>query len=324
MKLRQLTFPETTWLWPPYVIGQAIIFFQCGFYLSSFYLFPRLISAVRDWMSSLPYFCIWCGLSANLESMSEMCCTRLAANTGRKNLPFWHHPTTLSACIFAAKACIDNRKKDVKQKYLLHKTHNMVNFGLLTAEICWRVWGTPAHFNGFCILAALLHGTLVVGVSQTLRRWTDGATYIRQRGHHVGHWPTFLVVIILAKGYCTLFSVCRLSLILSPYDWLSHPTYKSCVLLLRLITLLVLMSAQTRFASVVICTLHLLSVGTCECTWQVCLAAFPPPIDVNSPPYYTVIFCLEDLHVIMANNWHWRRLKDGNERRSRTPYSTVQ
>jgi len=44
---------------------------------------------------------------------------------------------------------------------------NMVNFGLLTAEICWRVWGTPANFNGFRVLAALLHGTLVVGVSQT-------------------------------------------------------------------------------------------------------------------------------------------------------------
>ena len=29
--------------------------------------------------------------------------------------------------------------------------HNMVNIGLLAAEICWRVWGTPAHFNGFLI-----------------------------------------------------------------------------------------------------------------------------------------------------------------------------
>jgi len=45
----------------------------------------------------------------------------------------------------------------------------MVNFGLLTAEIRWRVWGTPSNFNGFRVLAALLHGTLVVGVSQTLR-----------------------------------------------------------------------------------------------------------------------------------------------------------
>jgi len=35
---------------------------------------------------------------------------------------------------------------------------NMVNFGLLTAEICWRVCGNPANFNGFRVLAALLHG----------------------------------------------------------------------------------------------------------------------------------------------------------------------
>ena len=65
--------------------------------------------------------------------------------------------------------------------------------GLLTAEIRWQVWGTPANFNGFRALTALLHITLVVGVSQTLRRGTEGATYIRQGDHHVGHWPTFLV-----------------------------------------------------------------------------------------------------------------------------------
>jgi len=43
----------------------------------------------------------------------------------------------------------------------------MVNFGQLTAETCWRVWGTPANFNRFRVLAALLHGILVMGVSQT-------------------------------------------------------------------------------------------------------------------------------------------------------------
>jgi len=60
-------------------------------------------------------------------------------------------------------------KQLVKQQYLLH----MVNFGSLTAEICSGVWGTPANFNGFRVLATLLHGNLqyvVVGVSQTLRR----------------------------------------------------------------------------------------------------------------------------------------------------------
>jgi len=45
----------------------------------------------------------------------------------------------------------------------------MVNFGPLAAEIDLPVWGTPAKFNGFCILAALLHGSQVVSISQTLR-----------------------------------------------------------------------------------------------------------------------------------------------------------
>jgi len=72
--------------------------------------------------------------------------------------------------------------------------HNMVNFGPLAAETGSGVWGTPANFNGFRVLAALLHATLVAGVSQSLRRWTEGATYKRQGAHHVGHWPTFLVI----------------------------------------------------------------------------------------------------------------------------------
>jgi len=46
-------------------------------------------------------------------------------------------------------------------------THNTVNFGPLAAEIVSLVWGTPGNFNEFRVLAALLYGTLVVGVSQT-------------------------------------------------------------------------------------------------------------------------------------------------------------
>jgi len=88
-----------------------------------------------------------------------------------KNSPSAHYRTTLSGYIFAIKAHIDNWKKLVKQQYL---SHTSLQYGELrptyTAEICWRVWGTPANFNGFRILAALLHGTLVVGVNQTLRR----------------------------------------------------------------------------------------------------------------------------------------------------------
>jgi len=43
----------------------------------------------------------------------------------------------------------------------------MVNFGPLTAEIASLVWGTPGNFNWFRVLAVLLHGILVVGVSET-------------------------------------------------------------------------------------------------------------------------------------------------------------
>ena len=35
-------------------------------------------------------------------------------------------------------------------------SRNMANFGPLTAEMCWQIWGTPANFNGFRVLASLL------------------------------------------------------------------------------------------------------------------------------------------------------------------------
>ena len=46
----------------------------------------------------------------------------------------------------------------------------MVNFGQLAVEIGPIFWDTLANFNRFRVLAALLHGTPVLGVSQTLRR----------------------------------------------------------------------------------------------------------------------------------------------------------
>ena len=99
---------------------------------------------------------------------------RLAGNTGRKKSPFWHHRTNLSGYIFGTKACIDNRKKALSGcvfattacidnwKNLLNsdisstRPHNMANFGPLTAEICSGVLGTPANFNGFCVLPSSL------------------------------------------------------------------------------------------------------------------------------------------------------------------------
>jgi len=111
-----------------------------------------------------------------------------------KKSPSAHHCTTLLGCIFATKARIDNqnKKKFVKQQYL----HMSSQYGELRPTNSWDLLtslGHPANFNGFHVLAASLHGTPVVGVSQTLWHWTDGTTYIWQGGHHVGNWPTFLV-----------------------------------------------------------------------------------------------------------------------------------
>ena len=46
--------------------------------------------------------------------------------------------------------------------------HNMVNFGLLVAEIYWQVCGTPVTFNGFCVLTSLLQRRRSSEANQTL------------------------------------------------------------------------------------------------------------------------------------------------------------
>jgi len=55
-------------------------------------------------------------------------------------------------------------EKLVKHQYLAHMSHNMATFGSQAAEIGSGVWGNPANFNGFRVLAVLLHSTLVVGI----------------------------------------------------------------------------------------------------------------------------------------------------------------
>jgi len=88
-----------------------------------------------------------------------------------KKLPAGHHRTTLSGYIFTIKACMDNQKKNLLNSNISSRCpHNMVNFNPLAAEISLVVWGIPSNFNGFRDLAVLLHGTLVVGISQILQR----------------------------------------------------------------------------------------------------------------------------------------------------------
>ena len=116
----------------------------------------------------------------------------------RQKSPSGHHCTTLSAYIFATKACIDNRKKNLLSSNISSTCpHNMVNFGPLAAEILSLVWGTPGTFKGFRVLAALLHGTLVVGVSQTAAL---------NRGRHLysaGRPSRWALAHISSSSYCS-------------------------------------------------------------------------------------------------------------------------
>ena len=100
-----------------------------------------------------------------------MYCTRLAENTGRKSRqksPSRHHRTSLSGCIFATKTCIDTGKNLLNSNILSTCPHNMANFSPLAAEIRWRVWGTPANFNGFRVLASLLQQRCSPEANRTL------------------------------------------------------------------------------------------------------------------------------------------------------------
>ena len=79
-----------------------------------------------------------------------MRCMRLAANIGRKKSSSRHHRTTLSGHIFATKACIDNRKKNLLSSNTSSTCpDNMVNFGPLTAEIGSGVWAPLQISTGF-------------------------------------------------------------------------------------------------------------------------------------------------------------------------------
>jgi len=105
---------------PPYVIGHAIIFLPCGFFLSSFFLSSPNLSGRRLDV----YHTLTRGPSANLECRSEMCCTWLAESTGRKNDAINRHLNTIPQFCRTISSQLRHvstiGKKIVKQRYLLY------------------------------------------------------------------------------------------------------------------------------------------------------------------------------------------------------------
>ena len=72
--------------WPTFLV-MAAMRSRCGRYILIMWLLLSSFSSpnLNRRRLDVYHFHTWCGLSANLECMSEICCTRLAENTGRKN-----------------------------------------------------------------------------------------------------------------------------------------------------------------------------------------------------------------------------------------------
>jgi len=118
-------------------------------------------------------------------------------------------------------------KKLVKQQYVLHMSPQ---YGGLRPTTGWdrlTSLGYPCKFQLVSRLGSVTARHLVVDVSQTLRRWTDGATYIGQGDHQVGHWPTFLFCVILSFSwlvrvwFCSV-RFCLVTTMLSDIDYEEH------------------------------------------------------------------------------------------------------
>ena len=121
-------------LW--FLMAEHYIFAMC-FLLSSifFFFFPRLISAVVDWMRTIHmYFHTWCGLSANLGRRSETCCMRLTKSTGRKKSPKTRHLRTI------AQLC---RAISSQRRHVWTNEKNLLNSDMSPHVL--TIWRNSAH-----------------------------------------------------------------------------------------------------------------------------------------------------------------------------------
>jgi len=131
-----------SFLWPPRVADAHIIHLPCSFFLFLLsFLFLACSQPSHIWC--LLYLHTWCDLSANLGCRSEMCCMRLAENTGRKKSPYEQNRTTLSGYTLRIKAHIDNRKKTIKQQYLLQMSPQ---YGELRPTSSWDRSGNTIQY----------------------------------------------------------------------------------------------------------------------------------------------------------------------------------
>jgi len=94
-----------------------------------------------------------------------------------------------------SQTCRQSEKKLLNSNISSKCPYSIVNFGPLMAEIGLPVWDTPANFNGFHILALLLHRCRWMEANQTL--------------HDVWRSPGLVHCIYIFGSSCPLMEFCR-------------------------------------------------------------------------------------------------------------------
>jgi len=129
-----------------------------------------------------------------------MYCMRLSGNAGPKKSPKIRHLGSIAQfcrAIFFSQL----RHVSIIGKKVLNSNipptcaHDMVNFGSLAAEIVSLVWGTPANFNWFRVLASLLQRRRSTVANQTL--------------HDVWPSPGLVHYIYIFGGSCHVAEFCQ-------------------------------------------------------------------------------------------------------------------
>ena len=133
LQLNRFRFAFCMFLWPPYVIGQAIIFlpwFLLSFYLSFFFSSPKLSHRRLDVCHTSTY---------------GACCTWLAENTGRKKAPkiaIWAPSHNFVRLYLQLRHVLTIGKKLVKQQYVLQMSPQ---YGELRPTSGWDQFTSLGH-----------------------------------------------------------------------------------------------------------------------------------------------------------------------------------
>jgi len=138
-------------------------------FLFSFF-FPCLFSAIADWMPTiLPHMMWpWCEFRIRIWNVLHAARWKYRMQKIAKKSPSRHHRTVCRAVSSQLRHVLTIRKKLVKEQYLLHMSSQ---YGKRWPTNGWEQFESswhPANFNGFRILASLLHRRRSLEANQTL------------------------------------------------------------------------------------------------------------------------------------------------------------